>query len=242
MCAVLQEAAVEVLDTIPESLKSIPSISDDVSCGWAGHLSSGNGDSNGLKAASAEKGVDLSSNSAFWECTVRAFACPTETLETDKAMRYLLLTLKLAFIGKAKVSPIAINTANAMLRANECPVVSIYTGDLERQQLASQQLASQQPKMPKQTLHNSAVTTRLKTNPIMIQLSKEPPLGGDKLATNSPTPVKATTSLDDKLRWYNHCRQSCTIPTLSLLAFLVRELMSKGKHQIWEHIVNKDMP
>ncbi|KAJ1824250.1 hypothetical protein GGH91_001256 [Coemansia sp. RSA 2671] len=237
MCAVLQEAAVEVLDTIPESLKSIPSISDDVSCGWAGYLSSGNVDSNGLKAASAEKGVDLSSNSAFWECTVRAFACPTETLETDKAVRYLLLALKLAFLGKAKVSPIAINTANAMLRANECPVVSIYTGDLERQQLASQQA-----KMPKQALHASAVTTRLKTNPIMIQLSKEPPLGGDKLATNSPTPVKATTSLDDKLRWYNHCRQSCTIPTLAPLAFLVRELMSKGKRQIWEHIVNKDMP
>ncbi|KAJ2492509.1 hypothetical protein IWW37_001414 [Coemansia sp. RSA 2050] len=237
MCAVLQGAAVEMLDTIPESLKSIPSTSDDVSCGWAGYLPGGNINSNGLMAVSAEKGVDLSSSSAFWECTVRAFACPAGTLEASRAARYLLLTLKLAFIGKAKVSPIALNMANGMLRANECPVVSIYTGDLERQQPVTRQAET-----PKQVLCSSTIISRLNTNPIMIQLSKEPPLGGDRLATNPPIPVNATSSLDDKLRWYNHCRRSCTIPALAPLAFLVRELMSKGKNQLWEHIADKDMP
>ncbi|KAJ2872116.1 hypothetical protein GGH93_004288 [Coemansia aciculifera] len=238
MCAVLQGAAAEVLDTIPESLKAIPSTSnDDVSRGWAGYLPSDNVGGNGLKIVSAEKGVDFSSSSAFWECTIRAFACPTGVLDTRTAARYLLLTLKLAFIGEAKVSPLAIAAANAILRANECPIVDIYTGDLQKQQQTKQE-----PETPKQALLNSTASPKLDANPIMIQLSKEQPLGGDMLATNPPISVRITSSLDDKLRWYNHCRQSCTIPKLVPLVLLVKELILKDKRLLWEHIVDKDMP
>ncbi|KAJ2800212.1 hypothetical protein H4S07_005233, partial [Coemansia furcata] len=238
VCAVLQGAAVEVLDTIPELLKKIPSTSkDDVSRGWAGYLPSNNVDSTSLKIVSAEKGVDFSPNSAFWECTIRAFACPTGVLEAHTAAQHLLLTLKLAFIGGAKVSPLTIATANAMLRASERPIVDMYTGDLQRQQQTKQQTES-----PKQALLNSTTLPKLDAHPIMIQLSKEPPLGGDKLATNPPIPVRITSSLDDKLRWYNHCRQSCVIPKLVPLSLLVNELILKDKRPIWEHIIDKDLP
>ncbi|KAJ2044541.1 hypothetical protein H4S04_006153 [Coemansia sp. S16] len=238
MCLVLQSAAVEVLDSIPQSLTAIPSTSsDDVSRGWAGYLPSGDVGSNSLKIVSAEKGVDFSPSSAFWECTIRAFACPNSALDTRTAARYLLLTLKLAYIGEVKVSPFAIAAANAILRVSNSPIVDMYTGDLQKQQQTRQQTET-----PKQALLNSTASPKLNTNPIMIQLSKERPLGGDKLATNPPIPVQITSSLDDKLRWYNHCRQSCTIPKLAPLVLLVKELILKDKRLLWEHIVDKDMP
>ncbi|KAJ2909803.1 hypothetical protein GGI21_001512, partial [Coemansia aciculifera] len=232
---VLQGAAIEVLDTIPESLQSIPSSNkDDVSRGWAGFISAGIVDGSSLKIISTEKGVDLSPSSAFWESTVRAFTCPSGGLKPQVAARYLLLTLKLAFIGEATVSPIAIAAANAVLQANEFPTIDLHTGDLQTEQ----ELDSADD-----MLRGATPLPNVNDNPIMIQLSKQPPLGGEELATDPPIPVRLSSSLEDKLRWYNYCRQSRKIPALRPLVWLVGELPFSGKQlAMWEHIVDKDLP
>ncbi|KAJ2745935.1 hypothetical protein GGI20_001750 [Coemansia sp. BCRC 34301] len=234
VCAVLQSAAIGVLDTIPESLQSVPSLgTGGVSQGWAGFLPADTFERDSLASISVEKGVDLSPGSAFWECTVRALARPTDIVEPRVAARYLLLTLKLAYVGKARVSPIAIAAANMVLNANECPTVDLYTCELQDRE---------QFKTVEETLHSPTTLPGLGANPIMIQLSKQQPLGGEKLATNPPIPVCVSSSLDDKLRWYNSCRQSRTIPMLTPLVWLVKGLIRTDERSFWEQIVDQDMP
>ncbi|KAJ1958960.1 hypothetical protein GGI12_004591, partial [Dipsacomyces acuminosporus] len=232
VCYSMRSICVSILDATPKGLQQTPQKIEDTAGGWSAYL-----DHDFIQGSVKElllvNGSLMSAESAFWQCAVDVLVRSVKASNLEETARYLLLTLKLAYLINAEISPHSLKAANKILLGAKCPIVDTNTCDLLplASQLKSGSAYVQLPE-PAKGLQSKETGGQMELSSWRIT----------KRGAAIAKALKYDTPWREKLQWYKQCRRRREIPNLRVFKWLVVDLINHGKRTDWEPIFRDHMP